>query len=199
MRTVGKVLGVFLLLLIGVGAGFWATGAFPGIPGLLARSHTDEQEIVDAVTRTKEVSLLSLGIQGITQKTEHSQVFGVDVPGSDRAQFIQYSFNAKLGIDGQDVRLEKEGEDNFLVSVPAFTFIGYDDVRLELAAEDNGVLSWVTPDIDTVGMVNGILDEKNRRQYIETNEDVLKDQAKAFYQTLITSVDPDAIVEFEFH
>lgn len=182
----------------GVAVGLWGSGELAGTALFADDSHVDEDEIVTAVTRTKEVSLLSLGIQGIAQKTESAEFFGHAIPGSDKAQFIQYTFNAKLGLDGQNVGLTQLDEHDYEVSVPAFTFIGYDDVTFELAAENNGALSWVTPDIDTVDMVNDILDEDDQATYVEANDEVLRQQASAFYSTLITSIDPEADVDFTF-
>lgn len=76
------------------------------------------------------------------------------------------------------------------ISVPEFMFIGYDQPTFKVATEDGGVLSWVTPEIDKVEMVNKILDDDARQTYVSSNSEVLKDQTKAFYNTLIASIDP---------
>ena len=47
-------------------------------------------------------------------------------------------------------------------------------------------------------MVNEILDDDARQEYIDQNEDLLRDQAKVFYESLITSVEPAAVVTFEY-
>ena len=122
----------------------------------------------------------------------------MDVPGSGRASFIQYGFNAKLGIDGQEVKIKQTAEDAFLVSIPEFIFIGHDDVNFKAAAVNNDILSWTTPEIDTVEMINNVLNDETKQQYIDSNEEVLRDQAKAFYTGIITSIDSTIVVNFEF-
>ncbi len=162
-------------------------------------SESRDTQIINSVTREQQVVLLSLGIQGISEKTENSTIFGIDVPGSTRASFVQYSFSAKLGINGADVHVVSSGEDSYRLIIPEFVFIGHDDESFRLVAEDNGALSWVTPRIDAVEVVNSILDDEGREQYTQDNLDILEDQAETFYSGIISSIDPAASVTFEFH
>lgn len=143
--------------------------------------------------------LLSLGIQGIEKKTGSSEFLWMDViPGSERATFIQYSFNAKLGIEGKDVDIERTGKNSYLVTVPEFIFIGHSNEKFELIAENYGVLSFITPEIKQVDMVNHILNLDTQKKYISGNKDILKDQVRAFYKGIINSIDPDISVSFRF-
>ncbi|MCG6566512.1 hypothetical protein [Tessaracoccus sp. ZS01] len=162
------------------------------------RSEVLSSQVINAISREEQVSLLSLGIQGIAEKNERRTIFGIDVPGSERALCLQYNFNAKLGIDGGDVRIEKTSEDSFTVSIPEFIFIGHNDANFKLVTENSGVLSWVTPEIDAVEMTNQILNDEAQSQYIDANEDLLRDQAEAFYEGIITAIDPSLEVEFEY-
>jgi len=141
---------------------------------------------------------LSLGIQGISERTAGSKFFGIDIPGSNRASFLQYNFNAKLGLEGKDVKIERAGANLYHLSVPAFTFIGHDGVSFKMAAENNGVLSWTTPPIDPVETINQILNDEAKSQYVTANQQILIDQAKSFYTGIIRSVDPSAEVTFDF-
>ncbi|MDN6566961.1 MAG: DUF1997 domain-containing protein, partial [Actinomyces sp.] len=147
----------------------------------------------------QQVVLLSLGIQGISEKSDKSELLGVQIPGSDRSTFIEYSFNAKLGIKGEDVKVERIAENRYRVSIPKFVFIGYDNPTFKLAAEDNGVLSWVTPEIDPTEMINSLLNDSTQAEYISSNEELLKDQSRVFYSSIISSVDPTIVTEFEFN
>lgn len=161
-------------------------------------STSSDSQVINAIERTEEVSLVRLGIQGIKDETRSSKVFGKTIPGSSHKVFLQYNFHAKLGIDGADVKVTKRGQNMYLISVPKFIFIGYDEPTFRVAAEDGGVLSWATPDIDKVEMVNQILNNEARQTYLASNGDILKDQTKTFYDSLITSIDPDAVTMFEF-
>ena len=165
--------------------------------GLHAESH--DSQVIYAVERTQEVSLLSLGIQGIREKDQSRRIFGQEIPGTGRRLFLQYNFHAKLGINGAKVKVTKTGQDTYLISVPRFKFIGYDQPTVKVAVEDGGVLSWATPDIDGVEVVNEILNDHARQKYIDSNADLLKEQTKVFYDNLITGIDPAIATTFEFH
>lgn len=180
-----------------------ALGAMPAGFSIFAsgtKSETRNTQVINSITRQEQVVLLSLGIQGIQEERQSAMRFlGVEVPKSGRASFMQYAFSAMLGIDGKDVRIAQTGEDEYLVSIPDFIFIGHDDESFELITEDNGALSWMTPKIDTVEMINDILTDDAKDQYIDSHEEVLRDQVKAFYKGIITSIDPTIDVEFEFN
>lgn len=162
------------------------------------RSDSHDSQVIRAVQRTQEVSLLSLGIQGIREKHQSRTFLGRSIPGTGKKVFVQYRFHAKLGIDGAHVRVTKTGKRAYLVSVPRFRFIGYDHLAFKVAAADNGMLSWVTPDVDQLKLVNVILGPRSRGTYLASNKDALEEQTKLFYSRLITSIDPAATTRFEF-
>jgi hypothetical protein len=47
-------------------------------------------------------------------------------------------------------------------------------------------------------MINDILNDDARQTYIASNEDLLQEQTKVFYNSLINSVDPAVVTKFEF-
>lgn len=200
-----KRLRTWLIILLAVGlfgagvvAAVGVSRVLPNLPYFGTDSSSRNTQIVHAVTRTEQVSLMSLGIQGISSKNQKSTFHGIDIPGSERASFIQYSFSAKLGIEGKSVKIAQVAASEYLVSVPKFVFIGHSDVDFRLVIESNGVVSWVTPKIDTVEMVNAILNDDSKDQYIIANSDILKDQAKSFYGGIVSSIDPSISLKFEF-
>lgn len=188
---------VALLVLALAAAAFFAYQAAPTLPFLKDVVDRDSRTVA-SLTREEQVVLLSLGIQGIAERNEKSSVLGFDVPGSGRATFLQYEFNAKLGLEGKDVTIEPTGEESLLITIPEFVFIGHDNPNFRLAAEDNGVLSWITPETDTIDMINNILDSEAQQEYIDSNEDILRDQAEVFYTSIVESVDPDISLTFDF-
>lgn len=111
---------------------------------------------------------------------------------------MEYSFQGKLGIDGKSVDIEQTGEKKYVVSIPQFIFIGHDDVNFRMVTEDNGALSWVTPQIDTIEMVNEILNDGTKNQYLTAHNEELKEQAINFYEGIIEGVDPEIAVDFKF-
>ncbi|XKH53111.1 hypothetical protein LG284_14215 [Citricoccus nitrophenolicus] len=174
------------------------TGAFAKMLPWSSASESQDTQVITAIERQEEVALLRLGIQGIAKETANFEVNDWQLPGSAKATFIQYSFGAKLGIDGQEVTVEQDGSNTYRVTVPEFIFIGHDDVEFKLITEHNGALSWLTPEIEQTEMVNEVLDEDAQQEYLESNEEILKDQAEEFYRSIITSVLPEADVEFDF-
>lgn len=110
-------------------------------------------EVINSVTREQQVVLLSLGIQGIDVEKDKSSVLGQDIWGTGRASFLQYNFDAKLGIEGEDVTVEQTAEKSYVVTIPEFVFIGHDNPELQSVVEDNGVLSFATPEIDNAEVI----------------------------------------------
>jgi hypothetical protein len=188
----------FAVVLLAAVGGAWLVDEFPDIAPWIVESEDENSQVVDAVTRLDQVVLLGLSIQGISEETSQGRILGWGVPGTTRTAFLRYDFDAKLGIEGRDVEIEQRGEKAFVVRIPEFIFIGHDDVRFEVAAADDGLLSWTTPEIDNVETVNRILNNDARQQYIDRNQEMLKDQARNFYTGVISSVDPTLDVEFEF-
>lgn len=187
-----------LLALVLVGVGIFA----------LVRATADQEDyttrnsqVIQSITREQQVVLLSLGIQGIMERSQDSHLFGLEnlpIPWSERASFIQYEFTAKLGHDGAEVQIDELGENRFRITVPEFEFIGHSDEQFKVAAEDNGVLSWITAPIDPVQMVNDILSDSTKDEYVEKNQDLLQDQAEAFYNGILQGIDPEITAEYVF-
>lgn len=155
-------------------------------------------QVIKSVEREEQVVLLSLGIEGLAEKSSNKEVLGVGIPWTDRTQFVQYSYKAKLGIEGKDVKVEQTGEHAYKVTIPRFIFIGHSDEHFKTAVNDNGALSWITPELDAADTVSKILDEGEKKQNISDNRGVLQDQAKDFYMGIIRSVDNNAELEFSF-
>jgi hypothetical protein len=122
----------------------------------------------------------------------------VALPASEKTTLIQYKFNAKLGLDGSQVKIEPTGSQSFRVTIPQFVGIGFDNPVFEDALESNNALGWLTPPAVQTRMVNNILSDENKQEYIAQNEDALKEQAKVFYSGIVASVDPEVTLDFEF-
>jgi cell division protein FtsL len=161
-------------------------------------SSTRDSQVVQAVTRTEEVSLLSLSVQGLIDESRSREVFGQTVPGSEEQVFLQYEFDAKLGFDAADVEVEQTADDAYTLRIPEFVFIGYAEPSFEVATTDGGVLSFVTPDIDELELVNELLSESSQATYLTENDDVLREQATTFYDSIFTSIDPAIETTYEF-
>lgn len=199
MKIVKRALGLLLVILVVGGAGVFLSnsGILPvGFLGTSSERHSEQ--IIKSISREEQIALVSLSIKGIDKQSSKAKLFGKEVAGTDRAVFIQYGFDAKLGVEGKDIEITEVGENKLLVTIPEFIFIGYDNVSFEVAAESNGVLSWTTPKINQVEMINTILNDDAKNEYVKANQDLLKEQTEFFYSSIITSVDPDIELEFEY-
>ncbi len=196
-RSALRLLSLLLTFLLAIGV-FTVGENLGWLSPLGIKSESHDSQVIRAIERTQEVSLLSLGVQGIKEEDRCTEALGECIPGTGETVFLQYNFAAKLGIDGAEVKVTKTGKSAYLISVPEFIFIGYDEPTFKVAVEDGGVLDWATPDIDKVEMVNEILNDDARETYIASNEELLEEQTRVFYDSLITSIDPAIETTFEF-
>jgi hypothetical protein len=90
------------------------------------------------------------------------------------------------------------GTDAYSIAIPAFDVIGFSEPEFKVAVADDGVLSWVTEDIDQAALITKILNDESQQKHIDDNEDLLQEQTKAFYDNIIRSVAPDAKITYKF-
>ncbi|WP_413353902.1 hypothetical protein [Microbacterium sp. 1P06AB] len=193
-----------LIVVPGVLVGAAAAAVMSGVvnPSLFAGAFggmsTNTSEVIKYQLPQQEVALTSLRIEGLERANADGKLFGVSVDAGDRTKYIEYGFNAKLGVDGSQVEIVADGENAYTVTIPSFIFIGHSDEHFEDPIEENGMLSWLTPQISETGMVNKILSTERKDKWVASSFQLLKDQSEVFYGTIIKSVDPDAEITFEF-
>ncbi|MFL0565929.1 hypothetical protein ACH0CG_09215 [Microbacterium sp. 179-I 1D1 NHS] len=193
-----------LIVVPGVLVGASAAAVMSGVvnPSLFAGAfggvRTNTSEVIKYQLPQQEVALTSLRIEGLERANADGKLFGVSVDAGDRTKYIEYGFNAKLGVDGSQVEIVADGESAYTVAIPSFIFIGHSDEHFEDPIEENGMLSWLTPQISETGMVNNILSTERKDKWVASSLQLLKDQSEVFYGTIIKSVDPDAEITFKF-
>lgn len=199
LLTKGVPVWVLLVVTVSVLAGgVLATFSITRASLFATNSESINTQVAASVELEEQVVLLALGVEGIEQKRSNSTFFGQVIPGSERAAFLQYTYTAKLGIEGKDVTVTPAGPKRYRVSIPEFIFIGIDQPKLELLVEQNGLLSGVTPGIDQLEMVNHILGSDAKAEQITKHAELLAMQAKAFYSGIVHSIDPEITLDFEF-
>lgn len=193
------LLVVFVVAIAVVGASLTAaSNGFSLANPFGAATEEKDTQVIKFTTPEDDVVLVGLRIEGIDEKRQNGTFLGAVIPGSERAVFVRYGFDAKLGIDGAEVKIEPLGENRYRVTIPDFIFIGFDDPEYELAVETNGILSWTTPEIDTLGMVSDLVDDEAQAEYLKSERGGLEERAEDFYTSIISSVDPAATLEFKF-
>ncbi|MDF2916020.1 MAG: hypothetical protein K0S70_237 [Microbacterium sp.] len=195
---------VLLVLFV---ASLIAAGAYAGFTAgkSAGATETRDTQVIRSVTAEEEVVLMTSGVAGVLEERgDGLDVFGLfELPGSERALFVRYEFDAKLGVEGKDVKVREVDQNSYLISIPKFVSLGYDQPELSRATEENGILSWTTPEIDQLEIAEAVLSGRDGTEYDSTSHidglrPLLEEQARAFYTRIVTSIDPDAIVEFEF-
>lgn len=192
---------LLIALLVGGAAAAFASGGLNALAlkSLFSSSSSErDSQVVQAVTRVQEVALLSLHMEGLNRYESNREIFGVAIPASEKTTLVQYEFDAKLGVDGSQVKIEPTGPKSFRVTLPQFTGIGFDNPDFKDPLESNNTLGWLAEPAVQTRMVNNILSDENKQKYISQNDEALKEQAKVFYSGIIKSVDPEITVDFEF-
>lgn len=199
LTSVAIVLTVVVGALAFFGGSAWALKNTPILDDLVeVEIVSNDEKIITAVERQEQLVLLSTNVQGLSEERVNRTLLGRTLIGSERTQFLQYSYRAKFGIEGSDVTISETDENQYLIMVPEFVFIGHDSEQFKTAIEDNGALSWATPEIDTARTITSILDAETKAEQINENRDLLEDQTRAFYVGIIHSIDEQAEIQFEF-
>ncbi len=155
-------------------------------------------EIVTAVEREEQVVLVSSSVQGLHKTETRTTALGRGVPGTARTNFLQYTYTAKLGIEGQDVSIRETADNAYTIVIPEFTFIGYSDPTFDTVLENGGILSFVSPEIDTADVITDVLNGEAKAEHLRRNKALMKDQAKVFYSGIVHAIDEDAKLTFEY-
>lgn len=189
---------MLLLILAIAGAGIFGVTALwlASLFSVTTQSH--DHQVVKALERKGDVVVVAASVVGMDDDKNTLNFYGLKIPGSEKALFLRYEFDAKLGFDGLDVKIEPTGDDSFLVTIPKFTFIGYDNWNSEIAAQENGILSLFTPSIDDREMADKFLNEERKQEYVSTNTQLLEEHAQDFYKTVVGAIDPEITLEFAF-
>ena len=187
-----------LITVLVVAGGAFFVFAKPLVTVFGVSSEESNSQSLRSIHRAEEITLLVLGVEGIESKKTNGEFLGIDIPGSGRATFLKYGFDAKLGIDGEKVVIEDKGENSYLISIPEFIVIGVTNQSYGVAVADNELLSWTTSDISEAEIINDIFDDDFEQQYIDDNLEILREQAENFYSDIAAAVAPDATLQFEF-
>lgn len=178
-----------------------AIAAFAGLTfgKYLGASEERDLQVVRSVRGEEQVILLTAGLTDIKEERENQTFFGLfDIPLSDRATFLRYEFDGKFGIDGKEVDIVALGDKAYRITIPEFTFLGYDDPDFSVATDSNGILSWTTPEVDKLQAIEELLTDEAVAQHIEGFRPLLEEQAVTFYERIVSSIEPEATLSFEF-
>lgn len=159
---------------------------------------TSNTEIIKSIQRDEQIILLSTATQGLHTVKKEAKLWDRLPLRGDRTNIIQYTYTMNLGIEGRDVSIRETGDKSFTVTIPAFQSLGFDDAEFKTVLEDNQILSFVSEPIDNVEEINEILNDNRKQEHIDSNRDLLQDQARNFYTGIIHAIDDDVQLDFKF-
>ncbi|WZO35747.1 hypothetical protein MRBLWS13_003455 [Microbacterium sp. LWS13-1.2] len=163
-----------------------------------------DTQVIRSITGEEQVILVTAGMTDVQEEREDGLKFAVGdwslftLPGSERSVLVRYEYDAKFGIEGKDVEINRTGDNSYLITIPEFIYLGYANPDLSVANEKNGLLSWTTPEIDTTEVFEELLSERAVEQHIDGFRLTLEEQAELFYSKLVHAIDPAISVDFAF-
>lgn len=105
---------------------------------------------------------------------------------------------SKLGFEASDVEIESKWFNQYVITVPEFVFIGYEDLQFETITKDGGFLSFLTEDIDTAKVVTEIITPEKQSQQIEDNQETLRAEVIDFYTGIDSELDDGIKIKLKF-
>lgn len=159
----------------------------------------NETMIIKALERQDQVVLLRSSSLGIYEATNSRTIFGdKKLFGSEKVDHIQYSYTSKIGFDASDVKIESKWLNRYVITIPAFIVIGYDDLKFETVAKNGGFLSFATEDIDTASVISEIMTPEKLSEQIGDNQEMLEEEAVDFYTGIAEGLDDGIKVKLKF-
>ncbi|MDN3495200.1 hypothetical protein QL996_04615 [Planococcus sp. APC 4015] len=155
-------------------------------------------EVVEFVLPQQKVTLASLRVEGLERANRDGRILGVPLDVADRTKYLIYKFDANVGLDGSQVQVDRTGAHSYSVSIPAFDLLSHSNIHFEDPINDDGILAFLTDEISQSEMTNRILSDEKKADYVANSIETVRAQAEAFYGGIITSVDADATITFEF-
>lgn len=189
---------VILAVIAAAAVGGITVGKFFG-----AQESRDTQ-VIRSIKGEEQVILLTAGMTDVKEEKADGLRLAIGdlqlftLPGTERSLLVRYEYDAKFGIEGQDVDIQSTGSNSYLVTIPKFIYLGYANPDLSVAGEKNGALSWTTPEIDKSAVFEQILTDQVMKEHIDGFRPVLQEQSETFYTRIVNAIDPSIQLQFEF-
>ena len=192
---------VILTTLFVVAKTFNLIGYFQG-----KNASSERSQVYTQITRLEKVNqsvFLDVGIQKVETIEKDKKIPGtnISIPLSVKKAIIILNYTAKFGIK-EGVKVRKIAEHEYELTIPKYEVIGVkvpDDPKERYKKYDTSgqLLSGATEDIDTGEYVSKNLSNKEHEAYIKQYKNIITESAEAYYNNIVTSIDPEAKVSFK--
>ncbi len=150
--------------------------------------------------KTQEVVLLNASLEKIVASSNDSKLPFTDIklPFTEKKSIFIVNYFAKFGIKDA-VKIEEDGEDNLIITVPEFDIIGIslnEEMPYQLYDTSKDIFSFVTSDIDTGGELAKQLSNEEQRDLIDDHQNILKEAAEEYYYNIFRAINENIKIKF---
>ncbi|WP_045503831.1 DUF4230 domain-containing protein [Streptococcus gordonii] len=158
---------------------------------------------ITSLEKVNETVFLNVGIQKVETIEKDKKIPGtnISIPLSVKKAILILNYTAKFGIK-EGVKVKKISDHEYELTIPKYEVIGVkvpDDPKERYKKYDTSgqLLSGATEDIDTGEYVSKNLSNKEHEAYIKQYKNLITESAEAYYNNIVTSIDPEAKVSFK--
>ncbi|WP_060970241.1 DUF4230 domain-containing protein [Streptococcus gordonii] len=158
---------------------------------------------ITSLEKVNETVFLNVGIQKVEMIEKDKKIPGtnISIPLSVKKAILILNYTAKFGIK-EGVKVKKISDHEYELTIPKYEVIGVkvpDDPKERYKKYDTSgqLLSGATEDIDTGEYVSKNLSNKEHEAYIKQYKNIITESAEAYYNNIVTSIDPEAKVSFK--
>ena len=158
---------------------------------------------ITSLEKVNETVFLNVGIQKVEMIEKDKKIPGTNIssPLSVKKAILILNYTAKFGIK-EGVKVKKISDHEYELTIPKYEVIGVkvpDDPKERYKKYDTSgqLLSGATEDIDTGEYVSKNLSNKEHEAYIKQYKNIITESAEAYYNNIVTSIDPEAKVSFK--
>lgn len=160
-----------------------------------------DTQVVESMKKESNIEFLALNVTDIYDKTESTKLLGtnVNLPFSDKTEYLKGTFSVHLGIDGSKVKFYHSvtNSHDYTITIPNFKALSISNQKFVPVDIKGGALSFGTQ-IDTNKMQDNATSDSALKKYVTPNIPFLKDQAKSYYTQLAKAIDPKANLTFKY-
>lgn len=161
-------------------------------------SRSTQTEVVKSVEFSQDITLMRLGVAEVDSEENFAKLNNIELPGTSKEIYLKFTCKLQLGIDGQDVKITKIGDNSYRIAIPKFKSLGISEPDVDTILDQSGALSLFTKDVDRDELENEMMNNLATDTYIEENRAALEMQAQTFYTSIVHGVDPDVTLQFTF-
>ncbi|HFU3810736.1 TPA: DUF4230 domain-containing protein [Streptococcus suis] len=189
-------LWVMVCLLVAL-FGMWAVGYSRG-----AGNQSSERTVsstIQSIEKVNELVFLTTGIETVITEKNRTEIFGKEVPFTEKSALIILRYKVKFGIT-DPISIEQKGDNRYQVRIPKFRVVGFalSENPYTLYDKSGEILSLLTEEVDTGSVLTEQFKSKEQEKVLQTYNEDIQSSAMSYYINLFRAISPDIKLEFVF-